>query len=473
MSRKNGQFRLRPSLSSSALEDRVVLATGKAAAIVAAAASPTPAPSPFTPIGNTRLTAPQLEQDFLAVNARDGCSQTEIQTDAAALYANGHPSSFQLFNFNSEVAGAIDATALRLSSQAALLPGTNIRLLAQIQNNLMGPSGTSLVNRIAGTTISTRLTSSPAMFQASLANNLSQIQVANAQSLASYFNTTSINRDAVDANGQMIPLQQFIGTQIVNQFENNLGALSSAFSTQLGQLFNNTAAQVSKANVGNTVRAAQLTNATTTTPTAAQISAFQNSTAQALGLVTNTLGNDLSLLGSTASQFNSQIQNAFNVAAPGSTSSFFGGLMNSITSFRPGVGPNLTNPFLSPLNTLGPQLKGEFGLPASTQTTLPTSQFTSVFNPSFTGTTFNSGFNNGFGSGFTGFGTTPTNFKSNFNTGFSNVLGSANKTLGFTQPSIIGTTTTTGVGTGSTTVGIGTGTTTGTGSGTGTTTTFI
>ena len=316
------------------------MSANKAAAIVGAALTPAPAPSPFTPISNTRLTAAQLETDFLTANrAATAALQQEIRTDAAQLFANGKPTQSQLFNFTSEAAGAIDATAMRLSSQAAHLPGQNSALLAQIQNTLMGPTANSLVNRIAGATLSARLTGShrpgfPRRRQPTASAHGES--PGNAANLTHFFNTTSINRNSVNAAGQMIPLQQFIGTQIVNQFANNLGSLANAFSTQTGQLFSNNSS---------------------TAPTTSQISTFRNQTAQALGVVTSTLGNDLSLLGSTASQVNPRIQSAFNVAAPGSTSSFFSGLMN-ITSFLPGVGSNPTNPFNTPFNGLGPILKG-------------------------------------------------------------------------------------------------------------------
>ena len=41
-------------------------------------------------------------------------------------------------DFDAEVSGAVNATALRLSSQASLLPNAAARLVPAIQNTLLG-----------------------------------------------------------------------------------------------------------------------------------------------------------------------------------------------------------------------------------------------------------------------------------------------------------------------------------------------
>ena len=417
---RNERNSFQPSLSDSDLETRLVLSGTKAAAIVASALSPPPAPSPFTPIG--RITVQGLRADYLrAYRASTNALAQTIRADLNQLHANGRPTTQQLADFNAQVAGAINATALLVSSQAALLPGQTSTLLASLQDSLMGTGANSLANRISALAQSGRFTNSFNALQAAVARQVNQTGLVGAQNLNNFFNTTSINRFSVDASGQRIPLNQFIGNQIVNQFANNLGSLANAFSTQAGSLFFN----------NNGV-----------TPTTDAINAFRNQTAQGLGVVTAALGSDLSLLGNTGTQVVPQLSNVLFAPGPNSTSSFFDSILAEQSNL-PGVGPSTTNPFNKPFGSLGPILHADFGLPTTTASTLPGSSFTNVFVPSFTGNSFNSGFNSGFGTGFIGFGTAPTTFNTNFTTGFNNMLGNANTSFGFSFPAVTPITTTT------------------------------
>ena len=73
-----------------------------------------------------------------------------VATDIQQLYAdnNGDPTSQQMANLTASVEGAVDATALQLSSEASLLPASSNRLVPAIQNSLLGSGSRSLATTL-------------------------------------------------------------------------------------------------------------------------------------------------------------------------------------------------------------------------------------------------------------------------------------------------------------------------------------
>jgi hypothetical protein len=239
--------------------------------------------------------------------------------------------------------------------------------------------------------------------------------------LNNFFNTTNLNRLSVNSTGQTIPLQQFIGNQIMAQASNTFGSLANSFGNQANTLF-----------FQNGV-----------TPTTTAVNAFNNSFGTALNTAAFQLASNLSLLrgGST---LNSAIQSGlFGTGNNALFNSVTGLPTTSTTDFNTA----LTTAFNNTFGNLGVSLTNFFGTnPSNGSIALPTSNFSNVFNTAFTGNSFNSGFNNGFGSGFIGFGTAPTAFNSNFGTGFNNFVTTMNQGTGIFFPGALGSGS--GVGTG-------------------------
>ena len=156
------------------------------------------------------------------------------------LFASGTPTASQIAaSFINGLNGAIDATAFRVSSQLALLPGATDRLVAQVQNNLLGNAG-SLASRID------RCWPIPA--QSGAHRLLDAINQAinrqcslNSARRTNFLRTAPLNRLSIDpTTGQRIPLQQFMAQQVVSQFGNTLGSLASSFPTVANTaIFNN------------------------------------------------------------------------------------------------------------------------------------------------------------------------------------------------------------------------------------------
>ena len=59
-----------------------------------------------------------------------------------------------------------------------------------------------------------------------LFNSASQQTVSQ---INNFFNTTPVNQLSVNASGQRIPLEQFLGGQLVSQVGNTLGSLAQSF----------------------------------------------------------------------------------------------------------------------------------------------------------------------------------------------------------------------------------------------------
>jgi hypothetical protein len=412
---KRTRVGFRPSVGETRLEDRVVLSVSKtigAAAIHSLVVQPPPAPPPFSPL--TTLTAQQVRNAYVRqFQAASVDLRNSIRSETTKLFANGRPTAQQIAAFNATVAGQIDATALRVSSQGLLLPGKSQQLVSNIQNSLLGSSSNSLLNRIQMVSQSSRFTTSAAALQNAISQQVNRTFAMGNNQLNTFFNTTSLNRLSVDSTGQRIPLPQFFGQQITSQLANSLGSLAQSFSNQASTL---------------------LFPTDSTTPTTAAVNAFNNQFAQALNTSAFQLASDLSLFNGATGVI-PRLQDSLFGSGSGALFTSIVGIPNQATNFA----SNTSTVFNGGFGSLGNPLNSLFRLNSGLNTTLPTSHFTNVFNPALTGNTFNSGFNNGFGSGFIGFGQASTGFNTNFGTGFNNLVSSTNQGLGLMPPAPLST----------------------------------
>ena len=352
------------------------------------------------------------------------------------------PTAQQMADFQASVAGALNATALRLSAQAELLPNAGNRLVPAVQNAILGSRPRSLANRLVSLAQSGQLsTSTQALSRVLLAapaNALSQIN--------NYFNTTPVNRLSVNASGQRIPLAQYLGGQLLNQVGNTLGSLAQSFP-----------------NVANSML---YSNGATGTPTQAAMNAFSTAYNNALSTAAFQLGSALSLFRGYASAI-PQLQPLLWGVSNGinGTTSLLSALQNlpyGTSGFNSAVSTAFGNAYqalVSPLDSF-------LGMTGQSNLTLPTTGFTSPFGTAYTGGSFNGGFNNGFAtgttSGYIGFGMAPTTFNTNFGTGFNNFISTYNQNLGLGSLGSVTGTGTTGLGTAIGTTGQGVGTAVGT-----------
>jgi hypothetical protein len=429
--RKRQAFR--PMVGEASLEKRLVLSSVVTATTESGATplvtvvmplttpgvTPPPAAPPFNPHviaarAAHRLTVAHLRAVYARqVRAAMRDLRTAIRTNVVQLRASGTtPTAPQLADFNARVGGAIDATALRLSSQAALLPGAGTRLIPAIQNALLGSGSRSLISRLSTLAQAGQLSGSAGALQSALTR---QINLAGRQTTAqlnNFFSTTPLNSLSVNSSGQRIPLQQFMGNQLLNQLGNTLGILSQNFPT-----------------VAN---AALFPNGITGIPTQSVLNAFGTQVGNALGTAAFQLGSALALFPGSANVI-AQLQPMLFGAA-NSTNSLVSALQNlqfSSTGFNTAVANAFNNAFQSFATPLGSffQMTGQSNL------ALPTTGFTNPFGSLFSGSSFNNGFNNGFATGtnigFIGFGQAPSAFNTNFGTGFNNLVSTLNQNMGF------------------------------------------
>ena len=309
-SNKRKRIAFRPTVTESRLEERLVL-TGGTSSVAATAATPSvvvltpsplyqevgltppPAAPPVSPqvvrLESRPLTKARLRADY-AKEARLAAKdlKSAIKAQVAQLQANGTtPTAQQMADFNASVAGAVNATALRLSVQAALLPDSGNRLVPAIQNAILGSGPKSLASRLTALAQSGQLsgtTRASSLALTRLINTTSQQAVS---PINNYFNTTPVNRLAVNSSGQQIPLKQYLGGQILNLVGNTLGSLAQTFP--------------------NVANAMLFPNGTTVTPTQAALNAFTTQSNNALGTASFELGSALALLPQTSSVV-SQVQ---------------------------------------------------------------------------------------------------------------------------------------------------------------------
>lgn len=463
----------RPFLGDFSLEERVVL-NGTLTSITAGAMEV----AAFRNGGGTsneqapleNLTTRQIRQAFRQqFQASQSALREFVTSQARTLFTdpanrgpNGRLAADALANFSANIAGGINATALRLSAQTSLLPGSSHRLIPELQNALLGSQANALNTRslssrianLAGTGLANR---SQTAFQNAINREINQSFRNSSARFNSFFNPARLNRQSIDpTTGLQVPLSQFLINQAVTQTNNMFGTLANS--------------------VGPLARAGLFDTTGTFNPQS--LAGFQQQFANALGTAAFQTGSLLSLFPNAATSLAPQLQSAFfgsgidSVTGLPSTS-FFNGFSGVFPTGTGGTTPftstafdtGFQNAFTTSFSNFTTPLNNFFGIqPTGTGgiSTLPNgffqagSTFPSVFGSQFTGSSFNNGFNNGFlstGSGFPGFGTAPTEFNTGFGTGFNSFANTINQQFGFTQPSL-GTGIGTGIGTGTPTVSI-------------------
>ncbi len=415
-----------PTVNEARLEERLVLSSGTTAVV-----TPPPAPAPFfsrVPFdrGGHRLTVAELRHAYdQQVRSETTALRREMRAEVQQLRANGStPTSQQLADFDATMAGAINATALSLSSQASLLPNSATRLVPAIQNALLGSGPNSLVSRLNTVTQSSQDNGTLANLQSVLSRQINAASRQNVAELNNFFNTTSVSGLSVNSSGQHIPLQQYIGGQIASQLGNTLGTLAQSYS--------------------NVANSALFPNGTTATPTQSAMSAFSSQTNSALQTVAFALGNDLAL-------FNGYPSVATQIApmlfSTGSSSTSLASVLQNLPYGNTTFDTAVANAFNTGYQNLVSSLSPFFQMASQSNLSLPTSGLTNLFGSQFSGSSFNSGFNNGFATGtntgFIGFGQAPADFNTNFGTGFSNLVSTVDQNLDISTPSL-GTQTTEG-----------------------------
>jgi len=431
--RKN-RHAFRPTLDG-ALEDRVVLSHSPAHVV-------RPQAGGLVTPRDVAQVRQLFNQQFNLANQQ---LRTFAQTQIANAFRNGRPTAAQLADLNNSLSGAINATALRLSAQANLLPGS-ARLTSGFQNSLLGNARNNLFSRLSTLTNNSRLASNPAALTRAVNGLFNSTAQANNNQLSRFFDTNNFNRTSVSATtGQPIGLNQFMGQQAQSLANNSFGALRNAFitSAQSG-LFANGAR-----------------------PTAAQFQTFaQQQLPAAFNAATFPLASALQVLpGATNSTLIPQLRSSFlgngTTANPGLRGLLTNlGSTGDFTDFQD-FQTRANTAFTGGFTNFATPLSGFFGQ-TTVPTSFPTSNIPSLFGSNFTGNNFFNGFNAGFGgTGLPGFGTAPTGFNTNFGTGYNSLITGANPIIG---TGFGGTTTTPGGfntgGTGTGTIGTGSGGTT-------------
>jgi hypothetical protein len=455
--RMNKRFAFHPSMVGAQLEERVVLSS------TSTVVTPAPAPPPVYSAVIIHDVAPwrtvkQLRAAYAhQVKLATLDLRNEIASGIQQLYANGSvPASQKLTDFNASVQGALDATALRLSSQAGLLPGSGRGLVSKIQNSLLGSGSRSLSSALGSVLQSNRNTVSAARLQSALGRAITLTANQINPQFTNFFNTTNLNRLSVNSSGQQIPIQQFMAGQVVNQLSNALGLLAQSFpNVANATLFpNSTTGTISTTGSGTTGNIGN--------PTQDALNAFSQQVNTALNNIGFQLANNLALFNGSSNVISQLAPQLFGSSTSGSGTSGSGtsgsgntgsgttgsgttgstsNLISLVSALQNlpfgGTGFNsaVTSAFNSGFGNLAGTLNSFLGMQGQSNLTLPTSGLTSPFLSQFSGSSFNSGFNNGFASGstpgFVGFGTSPSDFNSNFGTGFNNLVSSVTQNSGF------------------------------------------
>ncbi len=471
---KRKRFAFRPSVSESSLEERLVLSTGTGTggpvivelspptATAPPGVAPAPAPPPISPhVARALLatTTPHLKlakihklyNQQLRAATRD--LRTAIAAQVGQLYANGAtPTAQQVADFNASIAGALDATALRLTTQSSLLPGAGTRLVPAIQNTLLGSGPRSLITRLSNLVQSGQLSGTSGASARALTRLLNTTSRTGISQLSNFFNNTPVSRLSVSTTGQRIPVQQFMGNQLLNQVANTFGTLASTFPGVANSvLFPNGAAGTPSQAALNTFNT-MVNNALDTAAfqLGSGLSVFpgaQGVISQIEPVLFGAVNNPVNGVGSAATGINNVLGNSTNstgnspINGPGSGAT---GINNAFTSLSSalqnlqfgstGFNTAVNNAFGTAFQNLVTPLGQFLGLNGVSNATLPTNGFANPFGSAFTGNTFFNGFNNGFATGttpgFIGFGMAPTAFNTNFGTGFNNFVTSFNQNMG-------------------------------------------
>ncbi len=398
ISQRANRRAFRPNLDTQPLEERVVLNGAGAQQLQASVQS--------------GMTANQVRQAYRTqLRTINNDLRVTVNSEIANLYANGQqPTTQQLNDFRNRLNGIINADVIRMTASASLLPNASNRLVPNIQKAFLRDNTNGILSRLDGIVQSGNKTRSAQALRTAVNNQLNRAITQTNDVYNTYFNNAGLNRNSVDASGQRIGLQQYLGNQIINQYGNSLGSLASSFQT-----------------VGNSA----LFPSGSTTSTAAAQQAFASQYGNALNTVAFQLGNNLSLFPGMSTNVTPGLQTSLFSNLPTSTSlaNSLGSLVGSGTNtdFSTLSGTAFTNAF----NTTSSSLSTAFGLPADQTFSLPTTGFTNPIGSTYSN--FGNGFNSGFGSGFTGFGTTTDpGFNPSFGTGFNSFVTTTNPNLGFT-----------------------------------------
>jgi hypothetical protein len=391
------------------LEERLVLSSTPA--------TPPPAPPPaFSTVlnGNARpwRTVAQLRARY-AHEARLAALllRNEMAAQIDQYFASGSVLTPQrAANLNASLHGAVDATALGLSSMASLLPRSSRVLVPAIQRVLLGTGSSSLSSRLNAIFTATN-TSSATGLQSAIAQAINLLPSQLTSQINRFFNTTNAGALAVNSSGQRIPLSQFMAQQLVSQISNTLGTLAQSFP-----------------NVLNSMVAA---NSATGNPNQQLFQQFGTQVSNALSTAAFEIGSALSIFNNSSNVI-SQIQPALS----GSHSSITN-LVASLPNMPMGsstLSSAIGNAFNTGFSNLMTPVTSFLGMPAQTvQTLLPTvttQVFTNPFAAPFTSSGFNNGFAGGPNTGFAGFGIAPSSFNTNFGTGFGNFVTVGSQGLG-------------------------------------------
>ena len=190
-----------PSLTESGLEDRLVLTppgwftrrlTSRPSRRVG---PPRPRSTISPPRGRPRSTYARQSQDRLQRPHRG-----HRQRGRPALF-DGRADRAQQATFRASIAGAVDATALRLSSQEALPARDQHPTDPRVQNALLGSGATSLMSRLQAIASSARTTVTSYVLTNTLNRALTGSFATTRAGLVNYFGTTPFNRVSVDTTG--------------------------------------------------------------------------------------------------------------------------------------------------------------------------------------------------------------------------------------------------------------------------------
>jgi trimeric autotransporter adhesin len=470
---KRKRIALRPSVNDQKLEDRVLLSgSGTASAapqvvLLTPAVTPAAATTPKSPAAVVRAVRTALRTEFKSESA---ALRKTVDADIKQLYANGRiPSAQAKADFAAEVDGAVDAIALGISAPASLLPGSANTLVPTLQSELLGSSAGSLASRLAAVTNGARANVSAAALTTAVNQAVNSAATRTVASTNVYLSTAPLNHLSV-VNGQYLPLQQYMGNQVISQLENNLGLLAQTYPTVANaMLFPTTASTGTGTNLTATtgttgINTSGSTSTTGTTGTTATLNptllgTFNTQVNNALGTVAYVLGSELALFPGSSSVV-SQLDSALFGGSSGTsgatgtttnpTSSAVNSLATALANLQYGatgssqLSSAVTSAFTTGLQNLVTPLSTFLNVVSPADLALSTSNFSNPYASGYATPAFAAGFNNGFvtttgtGSnsmGFVGFGVSPTlstsTYNTNFGTGFSNLVNLLDTSAGF------------------------------------------
>lgn len=458
-SRKNRKA-FRPAFNDIPLEDRVVLNATPRTALIGAGL--------WQVARQDRLALPAVQRSYLnQLHASQRFFSQFANEQAAALYQtpenwgpDGRVTIDALANYGNAMAGGINATVFRLSSQIGLLPGS-ARVVNAVQNSFMGSQPNSLASRITRLVSSPRASTSPWMLQQAVNRDINQTFRADTAALGNYFHTTPIARLSVDqTTGRLIPITPYMAQGATAQINNIFGAMVNSVNGIAAQTIFDAEGNYNPAGRQRfeqlyvdalSTAAAQVGGVLSVFPNGDSLASQLQDAIFATGTNAETGLPNVSLLNA--------LINALPPTPTGSPAAPAAMVMADALIPAP-VGPGLLGPGQGPLNLSQFQTNyqnqfagayGSFTTPINNffgiaqPTGLPSgffqagATFPNLYGPSFTGSTFNEGFNNGFlatGSGFPGFGVAPSNFPGAYGTGFNGLIGSMNGRFGFNAPSL-------------------------------------